>query len=135
MIYGRVTDAKSGEGLLGVNLQLAESLADVDGQGPLTYVPKWRLFYSASLELGKLLLSGDVRWVSKTDSVIFFMNDAPKAYTLVGLRAALLFHQNTRLAFIMDNALNTQYEEMERYRMPPRTYRIEMLYEFDVAKE
>ena len=121
--------------MLGVNLQLAESLADVDGQGPLTYVPKWRLFYSASLELGKLLLSGDVRWVSKTDSVIFFMNDAPKAYTLVGLRAALLFHQNTRLAFIMDNALNTQYEEMERYRMPPRTYRIEMLYEFDVAKE
>ncbi|MCX6601914.1 MAG: TonB-dependent receptor plug domain-containing protein [bacterium] len=38
---------------------------DIDGQGPLTYVPKWRLFYSASLELGKLLLSGDAAFSSE----------------------------------------------------------------------
>jgi outer membrane cobalamin receptor len=140
-----LSTAEIGGGELGVKWRWPERLrqtaaatyldTDIDGQGPLTYVPKWRLFYSASLELGKLLLSGDLRSVSKTDSVIFYMNDAPEAYTLIGLRAALLFHQNTRLAFIVDNALNTQYEEMERYRMPPRTYRIEMLYEFDVAKD
>lgn len=108
---------------------------DIDERGPLTYVPKWRLFYSAGLELGKFLLSGDIRYVSATDSVIFYNNDAPEAYTLVGLRAAMLFHQNTRVAFIVDNLLDTQYEEMERYRMPPRTYRVELLYEFDIAKE
>jgi iron complex outermembrane receptor protein len=139
-----LSTAKIRGGELGVKWRWPERLrqtaaatyldTDIDGQGPLTYVPKWRLFYAASLELGKLLLSGDVRWVSRTDSVIFYMNDAPEAYTLVGLRAAFLFHQNTRLAFIVDNALNTSYEEMERYRMPPRTYRMEMLYEFDVGK-
>jgi iron complex outermembrane recepter protein len=108
---------------------------DIDGKGPLTYVPKWRLFYSANWEVGKWLLSGEVRYVGRTDTVIFYQSDAPKAYTVINLRAAMEFHQNTRVAFIVENALNKQYEEMERYRMPPRTFKMEILYDFDVAKE
>ncbi|MFZ5432303.1 MAG: TonB-dependent receptor [Calditrichota bacterium] len=108
---------------------------DIDNQGPLTYVPKWRFYYSATVQFGNLLLSGDLRMVSKTDTVVFYQNDAPSAYQLIGLRAAFEFHQNTRLAFIVDNVTNEQYEEMERYRMPPRTYRVELIYEFDVSKQ
>jgi outer membrane receptor protein involved in Fe transport len=107
---------------------------DIDNKGPLTYVPKWRWYYGIAYDYKDLELSGELRSVGKTDTVIFYPNDAPKAYTLLSLRAAVELHQNTRLAGIVDNATNVQYEEMERYRMPPRTYRVELIYEFDVGK-
>lgn len=108
---------------------------DIDGKGPLTYVPEWRLFYSAGYEIGRTLLSGEVRYVGAIDSVIFYQNDAPDAYALINLRATMRFRQHTRLGFHIDNVTGVQYEEMERYRMPPRTYKVVLLYEFDVMKD
>ena len=108
---------------------------DIDNKGPLTYVPKWRLFWSATYEYRRMLLGAEVRHVTETDTVIFYQNDAPEAYTLLDLRLTFRFRQNTSLALIIENATNQYYEEMERYRMPPRTYRVDLLYEFDVGKE
>jgi outer membrane receptor protein involved in Fe transport len=108
---------------------------DIDNKGPLTYVPKLRLFWTATYEFRRVMLGAELRHVSKTDTVVFYQNDAPKAYTLLDLRLAFHFRQNTSLALICENVTNQFYEEMERYRMPPRTYRVDLLYEFDVEKE
>lgn len=108
---------------------------DIDNRGPLTYVPEYRYYWSGAYEYKRMTLSADVRYVTETDTVVFYQNDAPDAYTLLGLRMNLRFRQNTQINFILDNATNEQYEEMERYRMPPRTFRVELLYEFDVGKE
>jgi iron complex outermembrane recepter protein len=107
---------------------------DIDNQGPLTYVPKWRVAYSVMYEYKDIIASADWRYIGKTDTVIFYQNDAPKAVELLDLRLTFRFHQSTRLGFIVDNVTNQFYEEMERYRMPPRTYRMELIYEFDVEK-
>ena len=121
------------------NLKLSAGITyldtDIDNKGPLTYVPKWRYFWTASYEYRRMLMGAELRHVSRTDSVVFYQNDAPAAYTLLDLRLAFRFRQNTSLALICENATNESYEEMERYRMPPRTYRVDLLYEFDVGKE
>jgi iron complex outermembrane receptor protein len=108
---------------------------DIDNRGPLTYVPKWRFHVSASYDFDHTMLGANLRWVDKTDTVIFYNNDRPDAYTLLDLRVSFNVRQSTSLSFLVDNALDASYEEMERYRMPPRTYRVDLLYEFDVEKE
>ncbi len=107
---------------------------DINDMGPLTYVPEWRFFAGAEYTHRRTTYSLEMRHVSKTDTVVFYQNDAPDAYTLWTGRVAFQFRQSTRLSLILENITNEQYEEMERYRMPPRTYRIELLYDFDIGK-
>jgi len=107
---------------------------DINGQGPLTYVPEWRFFVGAEYTHRRTTYGVEMRHVTKTDTVVFYQNDAPDAYTLVAARMAFQFRQSTRLSLHVENLLNDAYEEMERYRMPPRTFRVELLYDFDIAK-
>jgi outer membrane receptor protein involved in Fe transport len=104
---------------------------DIDNAGPLTYTPKWRFKESISMDYQKLSVSADMRAVAKTDTVIFYQNDAPDAYTIFDVRCTLQFHPNARIGFIVENVADVQYEEMERYRMPPRTFRVDLNYEID----
>jgi outer membrane cobalamin receptor len=108
---------------------------DIDNAGPLTYVPEWRFHFSASYEFDHTTLSADLRNVSRTDTVVFYQNDAPDAFTLLDVRVTFNVRQSTSLSLIFDNVLNTHYEEMERYRMPPRTFRVDLLYEFDIGRD
>lgn len=108
---------------------------DINGQASLTYVPKFRWHYAVDYAWKQLELNVTMRHVTSTDTVIFYQNDAPSHVTLLDARLAFRFRQSTRLGFILENATNEFYEEMERYRMPPRTYRMELVYEFDVARE
>jgi iron complex outermembrane receptor protein len=108
---------------------------DIDEKGPLTYVPKWRYFASANYTIDRTTFGAELRYVGPIDTVVFYQTDEPEAYALWNFRLAFQFRQNTRLSLFLDNATDVQYEEMERYRMPPRTYRIELLYDFDIAKK
>jgi outer membrane cobalamin receptor len=108
---------------------------DIDNKGPLTYVPKWRFTYGATYDYKQMLFGANVRYIGQTDTVIFYQNDAPRAVTLVDLRLTFRFRQSTSIGFMCENVTNRFYEEMERYRMPPRTYRMELVYEFDVEKQ
>jgi iron complex outermembrane receptor protein len=108
---------------------------DIDHHGPLTYISKWRFLYSLSYEFRKATANLTARYVSPTDSVIFYQNDAPDAYFLLDARVTFRFRQSTRLSLICENLTDEFYQEMERYAMPPRTYRAELVYEFDVGRE
>lgn len=107
---------------------------DINDLGPLTYVPEWRFFLGAEYTHRRTTYGVEMRHVTKTDTVVFYQNDAPDAYTLITARVAFQFRQSTRLSLHLENLTNEQYEEMERYRMPPRTYRVELLYDFDFGR-
>lgn len=108
---------------------------DINNVGPLTYVPEWRFFFGAEYTYRRTTYGFEMRHVSKTDTVVFYQNDAPDAFTVINARVAFQFRQSTRLSLHLENLTNEQYEEMERYRMPPRTYRVELLYDFDFRKQ
>lgn len=108
---------------------------DINDAGPLTYVPEWRFFTGFEYTHRRTTYGLEMRHVTKTDTVVFYQNDAPDAYTLITARLAFQFRQSTRLSLHMENLTNEQYEEMERYRMPPRTYRVELLYDFDIGRK
>lgn len=108
---------------------------DINDIGPLTYVPEWRFFVGAEYTHRRTTYAVEMRHVSKTDTVVFHQNDAPDAFTLVTARVAFQFRQSTRLSLHVENLFDEQYEEMERYRMPPRTYRVELLYDFDFGRK
>ncbi|MCB1060132.1 MAG: TonB-dependent receptor [Calditrichaeota bacterium] len=108
---------------------------DINNEGPLTYVPEWRFFVGAEYTYRRTTYGFEMRHVAKTDTVVFYQNDAPDAFTVMNARIAFQFRQSTRLSLHVENLTNVQYEEMERYRMPPRTYRVELLYDFDFRKQ
>jgi len=94
---------------------------------PLPYQPRHNVAGSASWMPGKWRLSSSVRMVSRTERVRFYQGDAPEGYTLVGLKAAYVLG-DVEVAGSVENLTDAAYEEMERYRMPGRTWRLDLLF-------
>ena len=98
-----------------------------DTGDPLPYQPRHNVSGSASWMPGKWRLSSSVRSVSRTERVRFYQEDAPRGYTLVGLKAAYVLG-DVEVAGSVENLADIAYEEMERYRMPGRTWRLDLLF-------
>lgn len=94
---------------------------------PLPYQPRHNVSGSASWMPGKWRLSSSVRVVSRTERVRFYQGDAPLGYTLLGLKAAYVLG-DVEVAGSVENLTDAAYEEMERYRMPGRTWRLDLLF-------
>jgi outer membrane cobalamin receptor len=94
---------------------------------PLPYQPQHHLSGTASWSPGKWKLSASGRYVSETEAVRFYVTDAPDSYTLFGLKAAYQM-ETLEVALSGENLGDVQYEEMERYRMPGRTFRLDLLF-------
>jgi len=101
---------------------------NLDTGRPLPYQPRETLAGSASWSPGNWRLAATLRRVSATEEVRFYPTDAPGAYSLLGLKAAYDLGQ-VEVAASVDNLGDVQYEEMERYRMPGRTWRLDLLFE------
>lgn len=100
---------------------------NLDTGDPLPYQPRVTLNGSAAWTPGKWRLAASLRRVSATEEVRFYPTDAPGAYTLLGLKAAYDLGE-VEVAASVDNLRDVQYEEMERYRMPGRTWRLDLLF-------
>lgn len=98
-----------------------------DTREPLPYQPRHTWSGSAAWTPGKWRLSTSARHVSKTERVRFYQSDAPDAYTLLGLKAAYSLGE-VEVAGSVENLADAAYEEMERYRMPGRTWRLDLLF-------
>ena len=94
---------------------------------PLPYQPRHNLAGSAGWSPGKWRLSASLRQVSETERVRFYVSDAPGSYTLLGLKAAYVLGE-VEVAGSVENLGDVPYEEMERYRMPGRTWRLDLLF-------
>jgi outer membrane cobalamin receptor len=100
---------------------------NLENDRPLPYQPRRTLAGSAAWSPGRWRLAASLRQVGATEEVRFYPSDAPRAYRLLGLKAAYDLGA-VEVAASVDNLRNTQYEEMERYRMPGRTWRLDLLF-------
>jgi outer membrane cobalamin receptor len=99
-----------------------------DTHEPLPYQPRHTLSGSASWMPSKWRLSASLRHVSETERVRFYLSDAPGSYTLLGLKGAYTLG-DVEVAASVENLGDVVYEEMERYRMPGRTWRLDLLFQ------
>lgn len=118
---GRWSDVSAGVGYTYVDA------LNQDTREPLPYQPKHSLTGSASWMPGQWRLSASLRHVSETERVRFYHSDAPAEYTLLGLKAAYVLG-DVEVAGSVENLGDVAYEEMERYRMPGRTWRLDLLF-------
>jgi outer membrane cobalamin receptor len=95
---------------------------------PLPYQPRHSVNGTAGWSPGKWRLSASLRAVSETERVRFYQTDAPGSYTLLGLKAAYVLG-DVEVAGSVENLGDVAYEEMERYRMPGRTWRLDLLFQ------
>jgi len=109
-----------------LGLTLVDALNE-DTREPLPYQPRVNLAGSAGWAPGKWRLAASLRHVSETERVRFYQSDAPRAYVLAGLKASYQLGE-VEVAGSVENLGDVAYEEMERYRMPGRTWRLDLLF-------
>ena len=78
-----------------------------------------------------------LRYVGEIEEVVFYPNDRPEAFYTVDLRLEWTISEEpawpggrTALTFRVNNALDRQYEEMARYRMPGRSLSVRLATEW-----
>jgi outer membrane cobalamin receptor len=100
---------------------------NLDIDKALPYQPQHHLSGSASWSPGKFVLSANLRYVSETEEVRFYPADSPGAYTLFGFKTAYKL-SGVEVAAAVENIGAVNYEEMERYRMPGRIWRLDLVF-------
>ena len=78
----------------------------------------------------KLEMNFDGRYNSRVEEVFLYPNDEPEAYVLLNAKLATHLVSGLTLSLSGNNLLDTQYEELARYRMPGRHWVAGMSWEF-----
>jgi outer membrane receptor protein involved in Fe transport len=96
----------------------------------LAYRIRHALNFGGNFAWKKLELNLDGRYNGRVDEVFLYPNDRPAAYVL--LNAKLTAHLTSALEFSLssNNILDSQYEELARYRMPGRHWIAGASFEF-----
>lgn len=96
----------------------------------LAYRIRHALNFGASWRAQKYELSFDGRYNGRVEEVFLYPNDEPKAYVLLNTKATARFIKGFALSASCNNLLDTQYEELARYRMPGRHWVTSASWEF-----
>ncbi len=99
----------------------AEDRTEGRTDNELPYKPKHTAYASLDYQYARFRLGVSSRYMSEVEEAIFYPNDAPEAFYLVGTRLSYELSQRITLSVAVNNLLNQQYEEMARYRMPGRS--------------
>ena len=96
----------------------------------LAYKVKHTFSASATARYGNFVLNINGRYRSQIREVFIYPGSEPGAAFILNskLTFTLAGHHNLYLA--VDNLSNTQYEELERYRMPGRNYTLGFTFDF-----
>ena len=88
----------------------------------LAYKP--RHTYSAGIDVDYKRFGAYLRYRgrSEIEEVFIYPDSNPEAYSLLDLKLTYAFARTHSYWFSINNIFNTQYEELERYRMPGRNY-------------
>ena len=108
----------------------ARDISDIRVNDFLAYKAKHSASFSATLFHKKWQLNFNGRYRSKIEEVFIYFGSEPDGYTLLNGKVSYQIQNQHRLYFAVDNLGNTQYEELERYRMPGRSYTIGLNLDF-----
>jgi outer membrane receptor protein involved in Fe transport len=87
----------------------------------LPYKPKHSVYTAIDYQYSRFMIGTSLRYVSKVVEAMFHPVDAPKAFYVINAKLSCKLSGRVTLSLAIDNILNRQYEEMERYRMSGRS--------------
>lgn len=88
----------------------------------LAYKPRHTASMSVDFKYHNFSLFLNGRGRSKIEEVFIFPDSKPDAYMLLDAKITYTFQNDHRVYLSVNNIQNTQYEELERYRMAGRSY-------------
>lgn len=96
----------------------------------LAYRIRHSFNFGASWRAQKYELSFDGRYNGRVEEVFLYPNNEPEAYVLLNAKATARFIKGFAFSASCNNLLDTQYEELARYRMPGRHWITSASWEF-----
>lgn len=96
----------------------------------LAYKPKHTFSLSTDFTFRNFNVFLHGRGRSKIEEVFIYPDSNPDGYILLDVKIAYSFWDKHRVYVAVNNILNTQYEELERYRMAGRSYTAGMFFRF-----
>lgn len=88
----------------------------------LAYKVKHSLHFDFNKSWDHFSLNLNARYKSAIKEVFIYPGSEPDAFALVDMRAAYKIKEGYAIYLAIKNLTNTQYEELERYRMPGRSF-------------
>lgn len=92
----------------------------------LAYKPRHSFSFAMHLNHASWALSVNGRGRSEIEEVFIYPGSEPGGYVLVDSKLSYAFDEGSKVYVAVNNINDTQYEELERYRMPGRSYTIGM---------
>ena len=96
----------------------------------LAYKIKHTLSVGATTYVGKFTASANLRYRSAIKEVFIYPGSEPGAALVLNAKIAWQPIKQAQFYLALDNLTNSQYEELERYRMPGRNYTMGGTWEF-----
>ncbi|NUO84297.1 TonB-dependent receptor, partial [candidate division KSB1 bacterium] len=96
----------------------------------LAYRIRHAFNFGANWRWQKYELNFDGRYNGRVEEVFLYPNDEPEAYVLLNAKATARFFKGFAFSVGCNNLLDTQYEELARYRMPGRHWITSASWEF-----
>jgi outer membrane receptor protein involved in Fe transport len=96
----------------------------------LAYKMKHTLGAGATAYFGKFTANFNARYRSAIKEVFIYPGSEPGAATVLNAKIAWQKSKHIQFYLALDNLTNSQYEELERYRMPGRNYTLGGTWEF-----
>ncbi|MDX1479374.1 MAG: TonB-dependent receptor [Saprospiraceae bacterium] len=88
----------------------------------LAYKPRHTYSLSTEATVGRASLAVTGRGRSRIEEVFIYPDSKPDGYILWNLRTTFQIADDISVYISANNVFNTQYEELERYRMPGRNF-------------
>ncbi|MCI0692932.1 TonB-dependent receptor [candidate division KSB1 bacterium] len=88
----------------------------------LAYRNRHSFFFSTDANIGRFTLSVHGQYRSKPDEVFLYPRDIPQGFFVANTKATMRLSEQYQLSLAVNNIFDTQYEELERYRMPGRNW-------------
>jgi outer membrane cobalamin receptor len=96
----------------------------------LPYKIKHSFNFNSDAMLGRFSVNFNGRYNSKIRKVSIYPGSEPGAYTVLNAKIGYKFYRNQTVYLAVNNLTDTQYEEIERYRMPNRSFTLGTTLEF-----
>jgi outer membrane receptor protein involved in Fe transport len=88
----------------------------------LAYRNRHSFFFSTDANISRFTLSVHGQYRSKLDEVFLYPRDIPQGFFVANTKATMRLSEQYQLSLAVNNIFDTQYEELERYRMPGRNW-------------
>lgn len=126
-------NAKDLSGDLGA-ARLSDGISNENEEGWLAYRPEHNFSFKTSLDFERLSLNYTTRYVSQTKAIIMNSDiakeDFPGDYWVMNVSGRYKIINNFSINAAVKNLTNTQYEELEKYRAPVRSFHLGFEYAY-----